>query len=150
MKVFRGIDQLRQAVGTHLGHSDWHVVTQEQIDTFAHATGDAQWIHVDAQRAEHGPFGTTIAHGYLTLSLVPMLSWQVYRVEGVTMQINYGANKLRLPSPVPVGSKLRAGIELLSVTPGSSGYQMVTRVIIERDAADKPACVVDAVSVLVP
>ncbi|RAG82399.1 dehydratase [Streptacidiphilus pinicola] len=150
MKVFHSIAELEQAVGTHLGYSDWHTVTQQQIDTFAEATGDHQWIHVDSARAEKGPFGTTIAHGYLTLSLVPMLSWQVYTVEGIRMGVNYGANKVRFPSPVPVDSKIRAGVEIVSVTPGGGGYQVVARVTVEREGGDKPACVADTVSVLVP
>jgi acyl dehydratase len=150
MRIITGIEELEQAVGTHLGYSDWHTVTQDQIDLFADATGDHQWIHVDQEKAKEGPFGTTIAHGYLTLSLVPMLSWQVYKVEGMRMGVNYGANRLRFPSPVPVDSRVRAGVELLSVTPASGGYQLVARVTVERDGGDKPACVVDTVSVLVP
>ena len=150
MRIINGIEELEQAVGTHLGYSDWHTVTQDQIDLFADATGDHQWIHLDQEKAKEGPFGGTIAHGYLTLSLVPMLSWQVYQVEGIRMGVNYGADRLRFPSPVPVASKVRAGVELLSVTPTSGGYQVVARVTVERDGGDKPACVVDAVSVLVP
>ena len=150
MKVFQGVEELERAVGTHLGYSDWHTVTQRQIDTFAEATGDHQWIHVDPEKAAAGPFGGTIAHGYLTLSLVPMLVWQVYAVEGVRMGVNYGANKVRFPSPVPVDTKVRAGVELLSVKPGGGGYQVTARVTVEREGAEKPACVVEAVSVLVP
>jgi acyl dehydratase len=150
MKVFQGIEELERAVGTHLGYSDWHTVTQRQIDTFAEATGDHQWIHVDPEKAAAGPFGGTIAHGYLTLSLVPMLVWQVYAVEGVRMGVNYGANKVRFPSPVPVDTKVRAGVELLSVKPGGGGYQVIATVTVEREGADKPACVVETVSVLVP
>ncbi|MFI1434354.1 MaoC family dehydratase [Streptomyces lydicus] len=148
MKVFQGIEQLVNAAGTHLGYSDWHTVTQQQIDTFADATGDHQWIHVDVEKAAAGPFGGTIAHGYLTLSLVPMLVWQVYRVEGVSMGVNYGANKVRFPSPVSVDSKVRAGVELLSVEPGGGGYRVTTRVTIERQGAGKPACVAETVSVV--
>ncbi|GAA1081175.1 MaoC family dehydratase [Kitasatospora arboriphila] len=150
MKTFHGIEQLAQAAGTHLGYSDWHTVTQQQIDTFAEATGDHQWIHVDPAKAAQGPFGSTIAHGYLTLSLVPMLVWQVYRVEGLSMGVNYGANKLRFPSPVPVGSNVRAGVELLSVVPGGGGHQATARVTVEVEGLDKPACVVETVSILVP
>ncbi|GAA5020439.1 MaoC family dehydratase [Kitasatospora paranensis] len=150
MRIFQGVEELAQAVGTHLGYSDWHTVTQRQIDTFAEATGDRQWIHVDPAKAAHGPFGCTIAHGYLTLSLVPMLVWQVYRVEGLTMGVNYGADKLRFPSPVPVDSKVRAGVELLSVVPGGGGHHATARVTIAREGGEKPACVVEAVSVLVP
>jgi acyl dehydratase len=150
MKVFHGIEELEQAVGTHLGYSEWHTVTQQQIDTFAEATGDHQWIHVDPEKAAQGPFGGTIAHGYLTLSLVPMLVWQVYTVEGIRMGVNYGANKLRFPAPVPVDSKVRAGVELLALVPGGGGYQLTAKVTIEREGSDKPACVVETVSVLVP
>jgi acyl dehydratase len=150
MRVFRDIAELEQSTNSHLGFSEWHPVTQEQVDTFAEATGDHQWIHVDPEKAARGPFGTTIAHGYLTLSLVPMLVWQVYTVENVRMGINYGANRLRFPAPVPVGSRVRAGVELASVTPSGGGYQVVTTVTVEVEGADKPACVVETVSVLVP
>ena len=121
MKVFQGIEELQKAVGDHLGHSDWHTITQEQIDLFAEATGDHQWIHVDPEKAAQGPFGTTIAHGYLTLSLVPRLVSEIYRVEGLAMGVNYGANKVRFPSPVPVGSRVRAGVEILSLVPEGPG-----------------------------
>ncbi|GCD88146.1 MaoC family dehydratase [Nocardioides sp. LS1] len=150
MRTFDGIPALEAAVGEHLGYSEWHTITQEQIDTFATCTGDHQWIHIDPVEAAKGPFGTTIAHGYFTLSLVPMLSWEVYDVQGIGMGVNYGANKLRFPAPVPVDSRVRAGVELLEVTPGGGGYQVVTRVTIERDGGEKPACVVDTVSILVP
>ncbi|WP_182348468.1 MaoC family dehydratase [Tomitella gaofuii] len=150
MRVFDGVPALQAAVGTHLGYSEWHTVTQEQIDTFAEATGDHQWIHVDPEKAAQGPFGTTIAHGFLTLSLVPMLAWQVYAVEGIAMGINYGANRLRFPSTVPAGSRVRAGVELLAVEPSGQGFQAVTRVTVEREGGDKPACVVEMVSVIVP
>jgi acyl dehydratase len=150
MKVFQGIEQLEQAVGTHLGYSEWRAVEQDRIDLFADATGDHQWIHVDADRAQNGPFGATVAHGFLTLSLVPMLTAQVYRVEGVKMGVNYGADKLRFPAPVPVGSKVRAGVELTRVAPSSLGVQVATRVTIEREGGDKPVCVVDMLAVVVP
>lgn len=150
MRTFHGIAELEDAVGSHLGYSEWHPIPQQQIDTFAEATGDHQWIHVDPERAAAGPFGTTIAHGFLTLSLLPMLSEQVYSVEGVQAALNYGANKLRFPSPVPVGSRVRAGVELLAVTPISRGYQVATRVTIEREGGDKPACVVEMLAVVVP
>ena len=150
MRVFNGIADLEKAVGTHLGHSEWHTIDQDQIDAFATATGDHQWIHTDPAKAAEGPFGTTVAHGFLTLSLVPMLTWQVYKVEGLTMAVNYGANKLRFPSPVPVGSRVRAAVELTSVTPNKMGYQVATRVTIELDGSDKPACVVDMLAVVVP
>lgn len=97
MRTFTGVDEYEKAVGTHLGHSEWHTITQEQVNLFADATGDHQWIHLDTERAARGPFGTTIAHGYLTLSLIPMLLAQIYRVEGLRMGVNYGANKVRFP-----------------------------------------------------
>ncbi|QLQ11563.1 MAG: MaoC family dehydratase [Nocardioidaceae bacterium] len=150
MKTFNGIEELEQAVGTHLGYSSWHTVTQEQIDLFAQSTGDHQWIHVDPERAAQGPFGSTIAHGYLTLSMVPMLAWEIYTVQNIRMGINYGANKLRFPASVPVGSRVRAGVELLSVAPGGGGYQVVAKVTVEREGGDKPVCVVETVSVMVP
>ncbi len=150
MKVFHGIEELEKAVGTHLGYSDWHTVTQQQIDQFAGATGDHQWIHVDTERAKNGPFGGTIAHGYLTLSLVPMLAWQVYTVEGLSMAVNYGCNRVRFPSTVPAGARVRGGLELLSVLDGPKGAQVVVRVAVEREGSDKPACVAETVSMLVP
>ncbi|MEY8565592.1 MaoC family dehydratase [Corynebacterium sp.] len=148
MRVLNGIEELRAAVGEHLGHSDWVEVDQGRIDKFAEATGDHQWIHVDPERAKNGPFGSTIAHGYLTLSLIPMLVWQIYTVEGTTMGVNYGAEKVRFPAPVPVGSRVRAGVEVLSVEPGGGGERVVTRVTVEREGGDRPVCVADVVSVL--
>ncbi|GAA3633803.1 MaoC family dehydratase [Kineosporia mesophila] len=150
MRIFQGIDELVAAVGEHLGHSRWHTVSQHQIDGFAEVTGDSQWIHTDPQRAAQGPFQGPIAHGYLTLSLLPMLSWEVYRVDGVSMVINYGSNRIRFPSVVPVGSSVRAGIELLSVEPAASGVQVITRVTIGIEDAVKPACIAEIVSLLVP
>lgn len=150
MRTFNGVAELTAAVGEHLGYSDWHEITQQQIDTFAEATGDHQWIHVDPAKAAAGPFGTTIAHGYLTLSLLPMLSWEVYKIEGVSMGINYGSNKVRFPSVVPVGSRVRAGIELAEVTPTPKGVQVVSRVTVEIEGSDRPACVAETVSLIVP
>jgi len=149
-KILQGIDELREAAGTHLGYSDWHTVTQQQIDLFAETTGDHQWIHVDPEKAAVGPFGSTIAHGYLTLSLVPMLVSEIYDVQGVRMGVNYGVDKVRFPAPVPVGSELRAGVELLSVEPGSGGYRLRDLITIERKGSDKPVCIVEALFVLVP
>ncbi|MGW6422376.1 MaoC family dehydratase [Nocardia sp. NPDC055053] len=149
MRTFHGVAELEAAVGTHLGYSAWHPVTQEQVNIFAEATGDHQWIHVDVEKAAQGPFGTTIAHGYLTLSLVPMLVAEVYQLEGVKMGVNYGANKLRFPAPVPVGSEVRAGVELQSVAPGAGGYLVTAKVVIECAGGDKPVCVVETVSLVV-
>ena len=150
MKTFSGLEEFEKAVGTHLGYSDWRTITQEQINLFADATGDHQWIHVDPEKAKDGPFGTTIAHGYLTLSIIPSLVWQIYAVENLSMGINYGSNKVRFPSPVPVGSRVRAGAELLSLERGPNGAQATVKVTVEREGGDKPACVAETVAVLVP
>ncbi|HVL85488.1 MAG TPA: MaoC family dehydratase [Pseudonocardia sp.] len=144
MRVFNGVDDLRAAVGSQLGVSDWMTVDQSTIDKFAEATGDHQWIHVDPERAEDGPFGTTIAHGFLTLSFLPSMGWQVYRVEGVKMTINYGLNKVRFTSPVPVGSKVRGNFELAEVTDVSGGVQVVNKVTVEIDGAERPAVVAES------
>jgi acyl dehydratase len=144
--VFEGLDQLRGAVGTALGPSEWHEITQRQIDLFAEATGDHQWIHVDPERAAAGPFGTTIAHGFLTLSLVSYLLPQVIRVSGISMGINYGANRVRFPAPVPVGSRVRAHGQIQSVDDVAGGVQMTTLVTIEVEGNEKPACVVESIS----
>ncbi|MFE3281086.1 MaoC family dehydratase [Nocardia sp. NPDC059239] len=149
MRTFDGLDDLRRAVGTTLGYSAWHTVTQEQINTFAEATGDDQWIHIDPQRAAAGRFGGTIAHGYLTLSLLPMLVRQVYQVDGLKMGVNYGINKVRFPAPVPVDSKLRALVELLSLEPAPGGHRAVSHVTVEREGSDKPVCVAETLSLLV-
>lgn len=150
MKVFDGIAELQQAVGSHLGYSEWHTVTQQQIDAFADATGDHQWIHTDPEKAAGGPFGATIAHGYLTLSLVPVMLDQVFVLGGVRMQVNYGADRLRFPSVVPVNSRLRAGVELLAVKPVAIGQQIRTRVTVEREGTEKPVCVIDVLRVAAP
>jgi len=119
-RVFSTLDEVRAAVGEPIGPSEPYLVDQARISAFAEVTDDEQWIHIDPERAAAGPYGTTIAHGYLTLSLVPMLVSEIYRVDGVKMGVNYGSNKLRFPAPVPVGSKVRAGVELVSVTPGAA------------------------------
>ncbi len=146
MRVFTGPDDLRSATGEQLGVSDWLTVEQERIDTFADATGDHQWIHVDPEKAAAGPFGATIAHGFLTLSLLPYLVAQIYRVDGVRMGINYGLNKMRFPAPVPVGSKVRASAELAEVEEVSGGLQLVLRVSLEVEGSDKPGCVAEWVT----
>ena len=145
MRVFASLDELGKAVGEQLGYSDWHTVTQDQINAFADATGDHQWIHIDLEAAAKGPFGTTIAHGFLTLSLIPMLVVQVSRVNGIRMGVNYGLNKVRFPAPVPVGSKLRAGVKVLSFGEIPGGAQAVNEVTIEREGGDKPCCVAETV-----
>jgi acyl dehydratase len=144
--AFSSLDELKAAIGSQVGLSDWVEVSQERINTFAEATGDHQWIHTDPERAAHGPFGTTIAHGYLTLSLLPVLAQGVTTVEGVRMAVNYGLNKVRFPAPVPAGSRVRARFELLSVEDIEGGAQLVSRVTVEREGGDKPVCVAEAVS----
>ena len=144
MRVFNGVDELRAAKGTQLGESDWMTVEQAQIDTFADATGDHQWIHVDAEKAKDGPFGTTIAHGFLTLSLLPVIGWQIYKVDGVKMTINYGLNKVRFTSPVPVGSRIRGSIELVDVADVSGGVQVTNKVTVEIEGSDRPAVVAES------
>jgi acyl dehydratase len=146
VRVFNGADELKAAVGEQLGTSDWVTVDQKQIDTFAEATGDHQWIHVDVERAKSGPFGGTIAHGYLTLSLLPVFSAQVYRVENVKMGINYGLNKVRFTSPVPVNSRLRGSFELLEVTEVQGGVQVINKVTVEIEGSERPACVAEWVT----
>jgi acyl dehydratase len=146
MRVFDTPDALTEAVGTELGESDWHTVTQEQIDSFARATGDHQWIHVDAERAAKGPFGTTIAHGFLTLALTPMLLHELYEVRGLRMAINYGANRVRFPAPLPSGAAVRARAHLASADPVPGGIQVVTHVEVEVQGTDKPCCVADLVT----
>ena len=140
-----GLDDLAGNIGKHLGYSDWHLVDQAQINAFADATGDHQWIHVDAERAKAGPFGTTIAHGYLTLALVPVLLGQVLRVQPVSLVVNYGLNKVRLPAPVPSGSRLRMGAELTGVEEIKGGVQATVTGTFEVEGQDKPACVAEIV-----
>ena len=141
-----GIAGLQQLVGQHLGYSDYLEITQERIDQFAEATGDHQWIHVDPVRAKDGPFGTTIAHGYLTLSLGPILAPQVSYVSGLSMGVNYGCGKVRFPSPVPVGSKLRLGVEVKDVEVIAEGQAQLTYLYtFEVEGATKPSCVAEVI-----
>lgn len=149
-RVFADLAEFEAAVGQHLGTGEWHTITQDQVNLFADATGDHQWIHVDPERAAQGPFGAPIAHGYLTLSLIPMLGAAIYRVEGLSMGVNYGVNKVRFPQPVTVGSRVRASAELAQVTDAQTGKQAVVRWTIEIDGEDKPACVAETVVLLVP
>jgi acyl dehydratase len=141
----KGIDTFHNLVGTHLGYSTWHRIDQDQINLFADATGDHQWIHVDPERAKDGPFGTTIAHGYLTLSLAPALLGEIMVVEGMSMGVNYGCNKVRFPAPVPVGSNLRIGLAVAEVEDVSGGVQVVLDLTFEVEDAAKPSCVAQVV-----
>jgi acyl dehydratase len=146
MKTFGSVGELTGAAGTLLGPGPWLEVDQSRVDLFADATGDHQWIHVDPDRAAQGPFGGTIAHGYLTLSLLPVLMKDLYSVDGVRMGINYGLNKVRFPAPVRVGSKVRLTAEIASVEEiGGGGVQLVLRSTVEADGLDKPVCVAESV-----
>lgn len=144
--VFASPDELLDAVGADLGSSDWVQIDQERINLFADATGDHQWIHVDPQQAADGPFGATIAHGYLTLALTNRFLPEIVRVDGVSMGINYGTNKVRFPQPVTVESKIRASAVLTAAEKISGGVQAVITITVEIDGQPKPACVVESVS----
>lgn len=148
-RTFNSISELTAAIGEDLGYGDWLEVTQERIDAFADATGDHQWIHVDPERAKDGPFGATIAHGYLTLSLLPLLAGDIFTVNGPKLVINYGLNKVRFPSPVKVGSRIRANAEIVSIDDRPAGVTMVVRSTVQIDGVEKPACVAENVRVLV-
>jgi acyl dehydratase len=142
-----GVEGVQALVGRHLGYSDWVEVTQEQVNRFADATGDHQWIHVDVERAKkESPFGGPVAHGFLTLSLLPMLLPQVLETTGFRLTVNYGTDKVRFPSPVPVGSRVRAGATLDAATPVDGGLQMAVTVTVEVEGADKPALVATTLS----
>ena len=145
MRTFGSVDEVVAAVGESLGPGEWRVVDQQTIDTFAEATGDHQWIHVDPERAAAGPYGATIAHGLLTLSLLPVLLGALYRIEGVRMGINYGLNKVRFPAPVPVGSRVRATSRIAEATPMEGAVQVVFATVIEIEGSEKPGCVVESV-----
>lgn len=144
-RIFTSVGELKDAIGEDLGTTGWLEVDQKRIDLFADATGDHQWIHVDPEKAALGPFGTTIAHGYLTLSLIPSFTPQLMRVEGVKMGVNYGVNKVRFPSPVPVGSRLRATGRIAEVSEVPGGAQLVVAITVEREGGAKPVCVAETV-----
>ena len=143
--VLNGADELKAKVGEHLGYSSYHEVTQEQVNLFADATGDHQWIHVDPEGAKSGPCGGPIAHGYLTLSLAPSLIPEIVQVHGFSMGVNYGCEKVRFPSPVPVGANLRAGAELVGVDDVAGGVQVAMKLTFEVEGASKPSCVAEVV-----
>ncbi|TXL57637.1 MaoC family dehydratase [Aeromicrobium terrae] len=147
-RTFESLEEFRAAAGEELGTGEWHTVTQEQINTFADATGDHQWIHVDPEKSASGPFGTTIAHGYLTLSLLPVLAQSIYEVKGLAMGVNYGANKIRFPNAVPVDSRIRATATLKDVADIPIGTQVTITFVIELEGAEKPACIAEVVYVM--
>jgi acyl dehydratase len=146
MATFNSAAELKAAVGKHLGHSDWLRIEQKRIDQFAEATGDHQWIHVDPERAKSGPFGATIAHGYLTLSITNCFLPELVRVPSAKLGINYGANKLRFPAPVKVGSRVRCGAELLEAADVPGGVQVIVRISVEIEGGDRPGCVVESIT----
>ena len=146
MTTFEHLQDLRSLVGETLGASDWIVVDQPRIDLFAQATGDHQWIHVDPARAAAGPYGTTIAHGFLTLSLLPEMFASAFAVADTRMGVNYGLNRVRFPAPVPAGSRLRGHFRLLAYEPIAGGAQLTVEVRVEREGADKPVCVAESLT----
>jgi len=146
MTTVTGLEGIRALAGQDLGTGDWMQMTQERINAFADATGDHQWIHVDVERAKNGPFGTTIAHGFLTLSLIPTLSRGTTRIEGVRMAINYGLNRVRFPAPVRVGARIRAKVKNLSIVDVEGGVHVVNEVTVEIEGEAKPACVAEQVA----
>lgn len=148
--TFKSPLDLKDVVGQHLGYSDWLTMEQDRVNQFADATNDHQWIHVDVERANAGPFGAPIAHGYLTLSLASYFMPQIMRIEGVEFAVNYGTNKVRFPAPVRVGSRIRGGAELVSADETKGGIQAVVRVTIEIEGEERPACIVDTVSLYFP
>jgi acyl dehydratase len=147
MRIFEHLSELAALVGQDIATSDWIVITQQQIDLFAQATGDHQWIHVDPKRAGEGPFGTTIAHGFLTLSLLPRFFDSALQVRDTRMGVNYGLNRVRFTAPVPVGSRLRAQLKLIACEPvAGNGQQMTWQVSVEREGSDKPVCIAESIT----
>ena len=146
MRTFEHLAELQTLVGQEVAVSDWITVDQQRIDRFADATGDRQWIHVDPERAALGPFGATVAHGFLTLSLLPELSASAIEVRDTRMGVNYGLNRVRFPAPVPAGSRLRGRFRLLAYEPIAGGAQLTMEVTMEREGSDKPVCVAESVA----
>jgi acyl dehydratase len=145
VKTYQTVAELKSLVGAQIGSSDWITVDQTRIDQFAAVTGDDQWIHVDPVRAAAGMFGSTVAHGFLTLSLLPLFIRSSHKVNGARMSVNYGLNRVRFPSPVPVNSRLRAHFKLMSFEPIEGGVQLITEVTVEREGQAKPVCVAESV-----
>lgn len=145
VRIFEDLQAFKNVVGQELGTSSWVTITQTDIDVFAKVTRDEQWIHVDPERSARGPFGSTIVHGYLVMSLLASFSDEVYTIKGLESSLNYGSNRVRFPSPVPVNSRLRGVITLLEANELETGTQLVTRIVVEREGSDRPACVADVV-----
>ena len=146
MLTLNGLDEVKARVGEELGVSDWHEVTQEDINRFAEVTGDDYWIHTDVERAKSGPFGGTIAHGYYTLSLAPMFSYRLFSFSGFAFGVNYGVNRVRFPAPMPVGDRVRMRAKLASVEEIAGGAQITTELTFEREGGDKPVCVAESLT----
>ena len=146
MLTLTGLDEIKAHVGEELGVSDWHPVTQEKIDRFAEVTGDDQWIHIDPECAEQSPFGGTIAHGYYTLSLAPRFSYDMFKFEGFAFGLNYGLNRVRFPSPMPVGGKVRMRAKLAAIEDIPGGAQITTELTFEREGGEKPVCVAESLA----
>lgn len=149
MRTLNGIDEITSLVGTELGSSEWTTIDQAAINTFADVTDDHQWIHIDEQRAADGPYGSTIVHGFFTLSLIPKFSSEIFTIEGVSIRVNYGLNKVRFAQPVPVGSRLRGTVSVNEVIPGDKGTQVILKHVIEIEGEDRPACIAEVVTLLV-
>jgi acyl dehydratase len=145
VRSFQTIAELEPLIGQEIGISDWITVTQERIQLFADATNDHQWIHLDRERAQAGPFGTTIAHGFFTLSLLPEMSASAFEVRGTRMGVNYGLNKVRFPAPVPSGSRLRGRFKLIGYEPLEGGAQITMQVTMEREGSAKPVCIAESI-----
>ncbi|PXY29279.1 enoyl-CoA hydratase [Prauserella sp. PE36] len=148
--VLTSLDDVRARLGTELGPTEWEPVSQERINAFAELTGDHQWIHVDVERAATGPFGGTIAHGYLTLSLLPLFNKRLFRLDAGSARVNYGLNKVRFPSPVPAGSRVRATASFVELRDLDTGSQLRTQYVLELEDAAKPACVAESVTLILP
>ena len=145
MRTFHGLAEVEAAVGEVLGPTEWHEITQGEIQMFADATHDQYWIHTDPVRAADGPFGGTIAHGFLTLSHVPLFLSETYVIEGLQLILNYGLNKVRFPSPTPVNGRIRGHVEIAAVERGAKGSQVVSKVTVELEGSDRPVCVAEMV-----
>ncbi|MCI4012104.1 MaoC family dehydratase [Brevibacterium sp. ZH18] len=149
MRTLNGIDEIESLVGTELGSSEWATIDQAAINTFADVTDDHQWIHIDEQRAAEGPYKSTIVHGFFTLSLIPKFSSEIFTIEGVSIRVNYGLNKVRFAQPVPVNSRLRGTVSVKEVTRGDKGTQVVLKHVIEIEGEERPACIAEVVTLLV-
>ena len=149
MRTLNGIDEIESLVGTELGSSEWTTIDQDAINIFADVTDDHQWIHIDEERAAEGPYGATIVHGFFTLSLIPKFSSEIFTIEGVSIRVNYGLNKVRFAQPVPVGSRLRGTVSVNEVIRGEKGTQVILKHVIEIDGEERPACIAEVVTLLV-